>query len=212
MVSALIPAYNEEATIGPIVATLKNSSLINEVMVIDDGSDDETAQRALQAGARVIRMPQNQGKGEALNLGVEKAQGEILLFLDADLIGLTVDHLETLLTPVLKGSLEMSVGTLDRGNALNRWLPNFESPFAGMRVLKRSFWQEIPEQFKKGYFIESTLTYFAKEKGLTTKGFILKGLKHVVKERKYGLWLGLGHRVRMFGEIALANLLLRLHH
>jgi len=211
LVTAIIPAYNEEKTIGPIVATLRKTPLIKEVIVIDDGSEDETAKRALAEGAEVIRLPKNQGKGEALTEGVKRGQAEILLFLDADLTGLTKEHIELLTMPVLEGSFDMTIGSVDRGRRLNQWISKFESPFAGVRVLKKDFWQEIPENFKKGYFIESALTYFARQKNLKTKGFILTGVKHIVKERKHGLWQGLVYRFKMMAEIALANFLLRIY-
>lgn len=209
MLSAIIPAYNEERTIGQIVATLKKAPLIKEVVVVDDGSEDETARRALGKGAQVVRLPKNQGKGEALKIGVERARGDILLFLDGDLIGLTQEHIELLAVPVIRRHLDITIGSVDRGRRLNRWLRKFESPFSGLRALKRDFWEEIPDDFKKGYFIESALTYFAKQKRLKTHGFVLKGLKHIVKEKKHGFWQGLGHRFKMMAEIVLANFLLR---
>jgi glycosyltransferase involved in cell wall biosynthesis len=211
MVSAIIPAYNEEKTIGEIVAVLKTSPLIKEVIVIDDGSEDGTAKKALEKGAQVIRLPKNRGKGEALAEGIRRAKEEILLFLDADLTGLRKKHIRLLAMPVLKGSFDMTIGSVDRGRRLNQWLSKFESPFAGIRVLRKSFWQEIPSDFKKGYFIESALTYFAKKKNRRTKGFILKGVKHIIKERKHGFWQGIFYRLRMVGEIALVNFLLRIH-
>ena len=210
MLSAIIPAYNEEKTVGQVVAALKKTPLTKEVIVVDDGSDDETARRALDRGARVIRLPQNQGKGEALKIGVEKSQQDVLLFLDADLRGLKPEHIKLLAEPVMEGRLDMTIGSVDRGKSLNRWMKKFESPFSGLRVLKKSFWEEIPDDFKKGYFIESVLTYFAKKKQIKSQGFVLKDVKHIVKEKKRGFWAGLGQRLKMFGEIVLANFLLRI--
>lgn len=211
MISAIVPAYNEEKTIGQIVAILKKTPLVEEVIVVDDGSKDATADIALKGGAKVIRLPQNLGKGEALALGVEKAKNDLLLFLDADLLGLKEEHIELLARPVLENGVDITIGSIDRGKALNRWMRKFESPFSGLRVLKRDFWEQIPGKFKKGYFIESALSHFAKEKKLRTKGLILPGLKHSLKEKKRGLWLGLSQRLKMMGEIVLANVILKTH-
>lgn len=211
MVSAIIPAYNEEKTIGKIVALLKSIPWIQEVIVVDDGSKDQTANIALHQGARVIKLPKNQGKGEALEEGVKRAQEEILLFLDGDLNNLTSGHVERLVKPLLRGEADMTIGCVDRGRWLNRWINKFESPFAGVRVLRKSFWQKIPSEFKRGYFIESAITYFAKKQNLKRKGIVLKGVRHIIKEQKYGVWQGLVYRLKMMGEVVLVNLLLRIH-
>lgn len=208
-ISAIIPAYNEENTIGSVVNALQSSSLVDEIIVVDDGSVDKTAKIASQQGARVIVMPQNQGKGEALTEGVRCCQGDILIFLDADLIGLQPQHIRTLLIPVKQGLLDMSIGTVDRGS-LNKYL-KFDSPFSGFRVLKKEFWEKVPQEYKRGYFIESALTYFAKIHHLRTQGFGLTGVKHVLKEKKHGLFLGLYYRIKMLAQIVAVNLALRIN-
>ena len=84
-VSVVLPAFNEARTIGAVVrgccAALPPAS---DILVVDDGSSDATAARAEEAGARVIRLGQNRGKGGALRLGIERSTGEVLVFLDAD--------------------------------------------------------------------------------------------------------------------------------
>lgn len=209
MVSAIIPAFNEEKTIAGLVAVLKKSPLLKEIIVVDDGSKDKTYKRAKEAGARVIRHNENRGKAQALNTGVSQAKADILLFLDADLRYFNLQHIELLVGPVIRGEVDVTVGSIDRGNTFNRWLSHFESPFSGLRALKRDFWEKIPEDFKKSYYIESALTYFAKTYRLRTRSFVLSGVKHCVKEKKYGLLLGLGRRFKMLFEIGVANVLLR---
>lgn len=210
MLSAIIPAYNEEKTIGKIVATLKKSPLVKEIIVIDDGSEDQTAKIAIEAGAKVIKLAKNQGKGMALKEGVKESRENTLLFLDADLVGLKREHIELLVRPVIENKLDMTVGSIDRGKIFS-YFQKFESPFSGLRVLKKDFWQGIPEEFKTGYFIESALTYFAKKNQLRTQGILLPGLKHLVKEKKRGWFPGFYQRLKMFSEIVLANFLLRIH-
>jgi glycosyltransferase involved in cell wall biosynthesis len=208
MVSVIIPAFNEEKTIGQIIVLIKKFPIVQEVLVIDDGSQDNTAKIALEKGARVIRIPKNKGKGQALDLGVKKAESKVLFFLDADLKGLLPKHLELLIKPVITKKLDMTIGMVDRFKGIRI----ITSPFAGTRVLKRSFWQEIPQEFKKGFFIESALTYFAKKKKLNVKGFVLKGVSHVTKEKKQGILLGFLNRLKMIKEIILVNLKLRIYN
>jgi glycosyltransferase involved in cell wall biosynthesis len=82
--SVVIPAKNEAATIGTVVARVKTLLADAEVVVVDDGSSDDTAQHAQAAGARVVRHPVSRGNGAAIKSGARAATGETLVFMDAD--------------------------------------------------------------------------------------------------------------------------------
>ncbi len=85
LISIIIPAYNEEAAIGQTIQTLLNLKLPDtEILVIDDGSTDGTAERAQEAGALVISHPYNIGNGAAVKTGIRSARGEVLVFMDGD--------------------------------------------------------------------------------------------------------------------------------
>jgi glycosyltransferase involved in cell wall biosynthesis len=83
-VSVVIPAYNEEDGIASVVAGVAALGPWGEIVVVDDGSTDRTAERAEQAGARVVRHPYNKGNGAAVKTGIREAKGEVVLFMDAD--------------------------------------------------------------------------------------------------------------------------------
>ena len=86
-ISIIIPAYNEERAIARVLADIKNhiKELADfEIIVIDDGSSDQTAQIAREAGARVIENPLNMGYGFSLKRGIGEAQYEYLVTIDAD--------------------------------------------------------------------------------------------------------------------------------
>ena len=213
-IAAIIPAHNEENTIASVIKAAKGCELLDEVIVVNDGSSDKTEKVAMAQGIKVVSNSINLGKGEALELGVNATDADILLFLDADLVDFNVKHVNNLLIPVLKQGYDMSVGAVDRSkisNSLNRIFQKVESPFSGMRVIKRSFWEEIPIKYKKDFYVESTITYLAKRKKLKVFPFVLEGVRHITKEKKLGLWQGTKARWKMNFQIVFINLALRLN-
>src|SRR5450759_2008233 len=82
--SIVIPAFNEAASIGSVVRELLDAARWREILVIDDGSSDDTGAQASAAGARVIRHPYNKGNGAAVKTGIRHATGRFVLIADAD--------------------------------------------------------------------------------------------------------------------------------
>jgi glycosyltransferase involved in cell wall biosynthesis len=83
-VSVIVPAYNEAASIEPLVSSLRLAAPWREIIVVDDGSSDDTGARATAAGATVIRHPYNKGNGASVKTGIRNAAGAFILILDAD--------------------------------------------------------------------------------------------------------------------------------
>ncbi len=116
---AIIPAYNEAATIADVVRIARSHPRIAEVIVVDDGSRDQTAAAAERAGARIIRLEHNRGKAEAMKTGVGAAKHAThFMFLDADLVGLKKEHIEALIDgteaklPAGRTEAKLPVGSL----------------------------------------------------------------------------------------------------
>lgn len=122
-VAAVVPAKDEADLVAATVAALLGLATVDVVIVVDDGSTDETPLAAARAGAIVVRHPQNLGKGAALTTGVSRLVEEevrrgseehlLLLFADADL-GDSAAHLAPLLDPVLAGEADLTVATMPR--------------------------------------------------------------------------------------------------
>jgi glycosyltransferase involved in cell wall biosynthesis len=82
--SIVVPAMNEAATIGDVVSALRAAASWHEIIVVDDGSSDATADRARAAGATVVTHPYNKGNGASVKTGIRRATGEYVLIMDGD--------------------------------------------------------------------------------------------------------------------------------
>jgi glycosyltransferase involved in cell wall biosynthesis len=121
-ISIIIPAYNEEKRLPATLSTVKaylgaTSWEFAEIVVVDDGSRDGTVELALQAGARVLRNPGNRGKGYSVRHGMLEAQGDWLLFSDADL-STPIDELEKLWSAVERAQAQVGIGSRDLDRSL----------------------------------------------------------------------------------------------
>jgi glycosyltransferase involved in cell wall biosynthesis len=201
-VAVVIPAKNEENTIGDVVRVCKAVSIIGEVIVVSDGSDDKTAYLANLAGAKVIDLPENIGKGGAMMVGVNNTEAEVILFLDADLIGLTINHVNDLLLPVLNGEVEMTVGVFEHGRLATDLAQVIAPYLSGQRALKRTLLMQMSNLDVTRFGVEAALTRFAKDQGMKVKKVLLPDMSHVMKEEKLGLVKGFAARMKMYWEIA----------
>jgi glycosyltransferase involved in cell wall biosynthesis len=183
-VIALIPAYDEDRFIGSVV--LKARRFVDEVIVVDDGSTDETAALAEAAGAQVIRQTHNQGKAAALNAGIELARqinAVAVIFLDGDGQH-SPNDIPALLKPILSGEADIVVGSRFMGVESNTpgWrvfgqhaltlATNLASgvPLSdsqnGFRALSRQAIQHLNFQ-TRGFSVESEMQFLIKNHALT---------------------------------------------
>ncbi len=182
MISVLIPAYNEADRIADTLAAVRSFAAemhVREIIVVDDGSSDDTVERAQAAGADVVFRQQNGGKGAALNRALSLAQGDILLLLDADL-GATAIEAVRLLGPVVSGAADMSIATFPRHTGkgggvglvvlLARWGirrltgQTMQAPLSGQRAVRRQVLEDAGG-FAEGWGVEVALTVNALQNG-----------------------------------------------
>jgi glycosyltransferase involved in cell wall biosynthesis len=200
-VVVIVPAYNEEETIGGVLDVLVGHPLIGEVIVVSDGSTDRTADVARHSGARVLELPENAGKGAAMQAGISSTAAEIVLFLDADLIGLRSEHVEDMLRPVLDGDWQMAVGVFEGGRTSTD-LAQAIAPFlSGQRAVHRSVLQDLDDITESGYGVEVALTKYMRRNHGNVCEVVLTDLTHRMKEEKRGLIKGFAARMKMYWEI-----------
>ncbi|MFH1620924.1 MAG: glycosyltransferase family 2 protein [Patescibacteria group bacterium] len=209
-VAAIVAAFNEELTIGPIIETLVASKIFRDVIVISDGSTDKTSEIAKQAGASLVhQFPWRHGKGAAMMHGVSHTDAPILFFLDADLIGLNIDHLKKILSPVLDGKLAMCVGIRDRGKLLMKIAAHMPL-IGGERAMNRNVFEDIPDKFLQGFMVEGAMNFYCRSHKLAYGTVELPGLKIRHKMQKVGFWKGLKEYIKMDYQIIKAMIIVRI--
>jgi glycosyltransferase involved in cell wall biosynthesis len=171
LTSIVIPAFEEGPNIGPVVADLKAAAPWLEVLVVDDGSGDDTGELAAAAGARVLRHPYNKGNGAAVKTGIRHAGGMYVLIVDAD--GQHRPSDATRLVSQL-ATYDLVVGARSRasqaswsrraGNALLNWLAGFLAgrPIpdltSGFRAARREYLLEFLHLLPNGFSTPTTTT------------------------------------------------------
>lgn len=193
-VSVIIPARNEGKNLDRLISDLRHSYPDFEIIVIDDGSTDDTAAVAKNAGASVYSHPYNIGNGGAIKSGIRKASGDILVFMDADL-----QHNPEEIAVMLNyfPDYDMVVGarsTKDQtslgralGNKIYNWLASYVTKFnvqdltSGFRAIKSDIARQFLYLLPNSYSYPTTLTLAVLRTGRALKYVPIK-----VKVRKAG--------------------------
>ena len=200
-ISVIIPAYNEEITIADVIKTVKNVPEINDIIVVSDGSTDNTVAIARELNVDVYQMKENIGKGGAIKRGFEKTDSNILLFLDADLIGLKQEHVYALIDPIRENIADMTIGIFTQGRLLTD-LPQFLMPYlSGQRAIKRQIIDTIPNMDLLKYGLELAITKIVKKYDYRVSKVKLNNLTQRIKEEKYGFVEGAKKRIQMYFDI-----------
>ena len=227
-VAVVIPAYNEADRVGATVAAAATLPWVDVVVVVDDGSRDDTARVAGQAGAAVLRHARNRGKAAAMETGAEavrlldqrerdqcepQAVPRHLLFLDADL-GATAGAAGPLITPVAEGAADLAVavfatrvkqgghGFVVRLSAAGiRRATGWTpaQPLNGQRCLTRAAF-DAARPLARGFGVETAMTIDLKRKGLRVTE-VEVDLAHRATGTDLRAQL---HRARQFADVAWA--------
>lgn len=207
MTTAIIPVYNEQATLKEVLRVITSSPWVDEVVVVDDASSDGSISEVDAFDIKLVRLPRNKGKSNAVSEGLKQAAGEVILLLDADLIGLNQDHIESLIRPVLENRTEISVGQFVSGSFWTTVSQHITPFLSGQRAVKRNILQDLPKLTELGYGLEIVLTRHCRKNQIPILSVPLSGLSHVVKEKKRGFIKGFLQRLKMYLQILRALLL-----
>lgn len=207
-ISIVVPAWNEGQTIARLAEVLKNFPYYNEVLMINDGSTDNTLEVIAHLAQqnpkiKLLNHIENSGKTAAVLTGVNAATGDLIVLLDADLLSLTHDHLIRLIYYVVKGDYAMTM--LDRGSdrkAAIGWFHSFGGRiFGGERAFWKTDFIKIKFSGKERYGLEAILNLNYVKKKLKIRTIYSPDLSSLTQFDKKGVWGGLRAYQKMFDEM-----------
>ena len=201
-ISCIICAFNEAARIAAVLEVATRHPLLYEVIVVDDGSTDNTADIVKRfPGVKLISYPDNRGKSYAMATGIAMAQSELLMLLDADLKGLGARHISALAAPVLSGETEVSLSLRQNSLFIFRVLGlDFVS---GERVLKKELLSAALKEIRRlpRFGIEVFLNNQIIARRLSIAITHWPEVTQWRKTEKLGYWKGLLAEWRMIADL-----------
>ena len=202
-VSVVIAAYNEEPRIARVLSVLENHPLIDEVIVVNDGSVDKTSDIVKRFNVTLIENKINMGKTLSIKRGLEKSKNEVILFLDADLVGLTKQNINDLVNPVLDGQVEWTLSRRGNSYGLVKYPLLKVDWISGERAIKKYLLNDplIWSKPEIGFSLETLMNKSFIDRGATFKSISLPNLKIVYKIGKIGFFKGLYGELKMYRQI-----------
>jgi polyisoprenyl-phosphate glycosyltransferase len=206
-VGVVIPAYNEAENLSPVLDAVCAAEWLTEIVIVDDGSTDATLEVAQYVAERdhrlaVIGLPENRGKAAAMLTGVRALHTDLVIFLDADLVGLTPFHLQELQSLQKSGSREMTIAVFQIGRTFINVSQRIVPHLSGQRCLWRLEAEEalIPLVADR-YGAETGLTIHARRHQWKIRKILWRGVTHHMIYQKGPVIAGLHNRWQMYSQI-----------
>lgn len=187
-VDAIVPAYNEEESVAHVINVIKELDYIDNVIVVNDGSSDNTEAVATDAGAKVITHQTNKGKGAAIKTGVNVSDADVVAFIDGDIKNLSSKKVDCFIRPILEGNADITktkfaresgrVTELTAKPLLKFFFPevDYEQPLSGQFAAKRSILKKM--EFEEDYGVDVGIVLDAEVRGIKIFEVDIGAIKH----------------------------------
>ncbi len=200
-VSCITAAYNEASRVGAVLQAVIGHPLVDEVIVIDDGSTDGTAEvlRSI-SGIKPIILEKNGGKSNAVMRGLQEARNDLVMLIDADLVNLQPHNITALIEPVSSGAVDMTVSMRSNSLPFYRWFGN--DFVSGERVFSKRLIPDISALGRlKGFELEVFLNKLVVAGRRHIRVVYWENVICLLKSKKMGFWGGWLADAKMVREI-----------
>lgn len=200
-ITVVIAAYNEEPRIAKVLSIVEHHPLIDEVIVVNDGSSDKTVEVVKKFKVKLIDNEHNMGKTRSVKRGIEAAKNELIMMLDADLSGLTAESINKLAKPVLDGKVDWTLSL--RGNSFGYMKALKMDWVSGERVIPKELFSDplIWSRPDVGYGLESLMNKSLLAHNKTFQSVYLEEVHITNKAEKVGFIKGILGELHMVGQI-----------
>ncbi|PID84208.1 hypothetical protein CSB09_02225 [Candidatus Gracilibacteria bacterium] len=200
--SAIIPAYNEGPRIEEMIDAVLGCKELDEIIIINDGSTDDTWEKIQTIkDPRCIKMnnTKNCGKMKSVMRAIKKSNGDYIVMIDSDLIGLKSYHIKQLIDPIMTQLCDTTLSLRDNSLRIYKLLKtDFVS---GERVIPKEIFEDTAFFVGKSFGLEVKINEKILEKNLIRGNVKLKGVITPNKSKKIGFFAGTWADIKMVGEI-----------
>lgn len=200
--ACIIPFHNEEARILEVLRVVAEVRNLDQILCVDDGSDDDSATRIERhfPGVQIVRLPRSGGKAQAIEAGLGRARSSHVLLLDADLHGLDVREIERAIDKAVSHpAIDMIILRRVRAG-LHSKLVRGDVLFSGERILKTQDLRRILHARPEKYQLEIAINKFMIDHDKVVY-WMPSSAKNTYKVEKVGLWAGLKQEAQMISEM-----------
>ena len=188
--SAVVPVFNEERTIRKVLETLVSSNLIDDVVVVNDSSTDNSLKEIRSIKSKkigVISLKKNVGQSDAYKIGIASTKADLIFFCDGDLNDFHTQHIEQILTPIIQGNKGLSVGLRDYGKLRNFFYKKgFYPVISGEGAIPYDIFNEAKKDpLMKKYCMTLVLNEHCQSRGIPVYKQIMEGVSHTTKLKKW---------------------------
>jgi len=189
-ISVVIAALNEAPRIANVLKVVENHPLIDEVIVVNDGSTDNTSGVVKKFNVKLIENEKNIGKTLSVKKGIQAAKNKLIMLLDADLVGLSHQSIDDLAEPVLNGEVDWTISLRDNSLRMMRLLKI--DWISGERVIPKELLLDplIWSRPEIGFGLETLMNKSLLQRGKTFRAVRLKNVINTRKSDKVGLLKG----------------------